>query len=712
MIASSSRPWPRIVAEALREIAPPVAGDVARRSAHPEPVLAAILTCLGPPRALGPAPRWLHCHQEEPWRRTLAAVNAHGGAVLAESVGRGKTWIALAVAAEFSTPAAVVAPAILEDQWRTAAAAAGVPIVFHSHERLSRGALPGGAELVIIDEVHRFRTSTTRRATTIAPWLVGRQVVACTATPIVNSELDLLAVLDLIFADDVLALDGVESIAATAGARCPPRSLDRIVIRTVRTEPDWPREECVIGPSVLENARAARGVEAIDRLILSRHASVARLIRTTLLDALASSDAALLAGLRRYDALLAHARDSNGASRSMLRRYAGPALAQTSLWSLLDAGDDDVDLAPDDASTVRDILRELHPADQSWVSAIRTLQLDDVPTICFTRHRATAQVLRRALHGPVAWISGDAAGVGTIRLTRHQVLAAFGPARAEWGLLRRTPNILVATDVAAEGLDLQGAGRVVHLDVPWTAMRIAQREGRLTRFGQRHLSVAVLTRVPATVIEQRLAMHHRVTRKHTCAQLWLDALERGRAGGAVPCGPAPVCLIRTPGPTVSVVAIHAERGVRSGMLVLCGRGGRWELDCPELESLFARARAAPLGYMEESECDTIMLDALSAATRLLADSSPRSPNLVGRLHAEALCARRHRDVDRLGALDRLLGFVANRQNRGGRELIRRIEELPRLDAVSIAVPDQRRGEQVRLRVVAALVFRSDRASLR
>ncbi len=662
---------------------------------------------------MGPAPRWLHCHQVEPWRRTLAAVSAHGGAVLAESVGRGKTWIALAVAAEFSTPAAVVAPAILKDQWRTAAAAAGVPIVFHSHERLSRGAMPAEAALVIIDEIHRFRTPTTRRATTIAPWLVGRRIVGCTATPIVNSELDLLAVLDLIFPDDVLALDGLESIAAMAGANRPPPSLDRIVIRTVRTEPDWPREECVIGPSVLEDARAARGVRAIDRLVLSRQASVARLIRTTLLDALASSDAALLAGLRRYGALLAHAHDSNGASRKMLRRYAGPALAQTTLWSLLDAGDDDVDLAPEDASTLHDILRELQPADQSWISAIRTLHLDDVPTICFTRHRATAQVLRCALDGPVAWISGDAAGVGTIRLTRHQVLAAFGPARAEWGLLRRTPNILVATDVAAEGLDLQGAGRVVHLDVPWTAMRIAQREGRLTRFGQRHLSVAVLTRMPATVIEQRLAMHPRVTRKHTCAQLWLDALERGhRPGGTVPCGPAPVCLIRSPGPNVSVVAIHAERGVRSGMLVLCGRGGRWELDCPELESLFARAQAAPLGYMQESECDTIMLDALSAATRLLADSSPRSPNLVGRLHAEALRARRHRDVDRLGALDRLLGFVANRQNRGGRELIRRIEELPRLDVVSIVVPDQRRDEQVRLRVVAALVFRSDRPSLR
>lgn len=633
--------------------------------------------------------------------------------MIVESVGRGKTWIALAVAAEFSGLVAVVAPAILEGQWRAAADAVAIPIHFHSHERLSRGALPPDAELVIIDEVHRFRTAATRRATTIAPWLVGRRIVGCTATPIVNTDTDLLGVLDLFFPDDVLALHGVESVAALAGAASPPRALDRIVIRTVRTEPDWRRDGGVIAPSALEDARAVRGVAAIDRLSLSRQAMVARLIRITLLDAVASSDAALLAALRRYGALLAHAGDAHGASRRMLRRYAGPALEQTALWSLLDVSNDDVDLAPEDAATVHEILREFRPADQSWIPAIRNLQLDDLPTICFTRHRATALALRLALDGPVAWISGDAAGVGAIRLARAQVLAAFGPGRADWALLRRTPNILVATDVAAEGLDLQGAGRVVHLDVPWTAMRIAQREGRLTRIGQRHASVAVVTRLPAAVIEERLAMHRRVRRKHTGARQWLDALQRGHVPGTVmPGGPAPACRIRTRGANVNVIAIQAECGARSGTFVLCGRDGRWEVGGTGLDSLLDRARAAPLGYLQGSECATIMLDALSAATRLLADSSPRSPSLVRRLHAEAARARRSRDADRLSALDRLLRFVANRQNRGGRELIRHIEAQPRLDLAVLTVPDQRSGEQLRLRVVAALVFRSDGSSLR
>lgn len=710
---SSLRPWPRIVAEALREIAPPVAGTTQLRSASPQTVTAAISACIEPPRVAGPPPRYLHVHQIETWRRAVAAVNAHGGALIVESVGRGKTWIALAVATEFRGPVAVVAPAILEVQWRAAAAAACVTIHFHSHERLSRGVLPPDAGFVIIDEVHRFRTAATRRAATIAAWLVGRRIVGCTATPIVNADADLLAVLDLFFPDDVLALHGVVSVAAIAGATCPPPAFDRIVIRTVRTEPAWQRDGGMIAPSALEDARAVRGVTAIDRLALSRQAKVARLIRITLLDALASSDAALLAALRRYGALLAHSRDATGVSRSMLRRYAGPALEQTTLWSLFGEGNDEVDLARDDAATVDEILRELRPTDQAWTAAIRNLQLDDLPTICFTRHRATALALRHALDGPVAWISGDAAGVGAVRLPRMQVLSAFGPARAAWGLLRRTPNILVATDVAAEGLDLQGAGRVVHLDVPWTAMRIAQREGRLTRIGQRHASVVVLTRLPAAGIEERLAMHRRVRRKDTCARRWLDALQRGHSPGRViPCGPAPACLICTRGANASVVAIEAERGECSGTFVLCGRDGRWEVGAVDLESLLARAQAAPVGHLQASECAVILLDALSAATRLLSDSSARSPNLVRRLHSEAARARRSRDADRLSALDRLLRFAANRQNRGGRELIRRIESLPRLDLADAAVPEQRSGEHLRVRVVAALVFRSDGHSLR
>src|SRR4030067_2216557 len=46
-------------------------------------------------------------------------------------------------------------------------------------------------------------------------------------------------------------------------------------------------------------------------------------------------------------------------------------------------------------------------------------------------------------------------------------------------------RILVSTDAASEGLNLQMSCRyVIHQDIPWNPMRLAQRTGRVDRHGQ------------------------------------------------------------------------------------------------------------------------------------------------------------------------------------------------------------------------------------
>ena len=72
----------------------------------------------------------------------MAALAVWNGALLLESVGSGKTWIALAVAAQEPGHVVAVVPAILRAQWENAAARAKVPLHFWTHERASRGALP------------------------------------------------------------------------------------------------------------------------------------------------------------------------------------------------------------------------------------------------------------------------------------------------------------------------------------------------------------------------------------------------------------------------------------------------------------------------------------------------------------------------------------------------------------------------------------------
>ena len=56
----------------------------------------------------------------------------------------------------------------------------------------------------------------------------------------------------------------------------------------------------------------------------------------------------------------------------------------------------------------------------------------------------------------------------------------------------REVQILVATDAACEGLNLQTLGTLINIDLPWNPSRLEQRLGRIKRFGQARESVDML----------------------------------------------------------------------------------------------------------------------------------------------------------------------------------------------------------------------------
>ena len=47
-----------------------------------------------------------------------------------------------------------------------------------------------------------------------------------------------------------------------------------------------------------------------------------------------------------------------------------------------------------------------------------------------------------------------------------------------------TIRVLVGTDAASEGLNLQALGALINLDLPWNPTRLEQRKGRIQRIGQ------------------------------------------------------------------------------------------------------------------------------------------------------------------------------------------------------------------------------------
>jgi superfamily II DNA or RNA helicase len=88
-------------------------------------------------------------------------------------------------------------------------------------------------------------------------------------------------------------------------------------------------------------------------------------------------------------------------------------------------------------------------------------------------------------------------------------------------------RILVTGDVASEGVNLHlQCHELVHYDIPWSLIRIQQRNGRIDRYGQRHepqITTLLLDPSEANSIGELHVLEKLVEREHTAHQLLGDA---------------------------------------------------------------------------------------------------------------------------------------------------------------------------------------------
>jgi ERCC4-related helicase len=69
---------------------------------------------------------------------------------------------------------------------------------------------------------------------------------------------------------------------------------------------------------------------------------------------------------------------------------------------------------------------------------------------------------------------------------------------------RSTSSVMIATEAAAEGINLQFCSMVVNYDLPWNPQRIEQRIGRCHRYGQQHDVVVINFLNRANAADQRV----------------------------------------------------------------------------------------------------------------------------------------------------------------------------------------------------------------
>ena len=87
------------------------------------------------------------------------------------------------------------------------------------------------------------------------------------------------------------------------------------------------------------------------------------------------------------------------------------------------------------------------------------------------------------------------AGTGKSGIFRGDAFASVDRDEIKHEVKKRSIRLVVATDAACEGLNLQTLGTLINVDLPWNPSRLEQRLGRIKRFGQARRTVDMLNLV-------------------------------------------------------------------------------------------------------------------------------------------------------------------------------------------------------------------------
>ncbi|MBX9424449.1 helicase-related protein [Streptomyces lateritius] len=121
---------------------------------------------------------------------------------------------------------------------------------------------------------------------------------------------------------------------------------------------------------------------------------------------------------------------------------------------------------------------------------------------------------------------------GPDRDQRSHVISGFAPRTAGGPGDEDRYDLVIATDVLAEGVNLQQARHIINYDLPWNPMRLVQRHGRIDRIGSDHREVFLRCFFPDQQLERLLGLEERLQRKlkHAAAATGVGEVLPGFAG--------------------------------------------------------------------------------------------------------------------------------------------------------------------------------------
>ncbi|MHB8181700.1 MAG: helicase-related protein [Acidithiobacillus ferrivorans] len=124
---------------------------------------------------------------------------------------------------------------------------------------------------------------------------------------------------------------------------------------------------------------------------------------------------------------------------------------------------------------------------------------------------------------------------GRHEVSREKAVFGFAPMSTQAPAGRDDDNfdILITTDVLAEGVNLQQCRNIINYDLPWNPMRMVQRHGRIDRIGSPHDDVYLYCYFPDRRLDELLELENRVRRKLAQAAASIGVESEVIPGGAI-----------------------------------------------------------------------------------------------------------------------------------------------------------------------------------
>jgi len=148
---------------------------------------------------------------------------------------------------------------------------------------------------------------------------------------------------------------------------------------------------------------------------------------------------------------------------------------------------------------------EADPKMEAVVYFLDKEQWRDLGVIIFSQYYDTAKWLADALAAryPDEAV-GLYAGAGRSRLYQRGDSVSVERETLKRMVAEHQIRVMVATDAACEGLNLQTLGTLINIDLPWNPTRLEQRIGRIKRFGQRRETVDMLNLVFEQTVDEKI----------------------------------------------------------------------------------------------------------------------------------------------------------------------------------------------------------------